>query len=72
MKISPLNLILSGLLLFSVGINCVLYSRIIILNEFITSLNPWMTVDEFDHLRQEIDRLDSEKYQIVPPTKFPN
>jgi hypothetical protein len=66
MKISPLNLILSGLLLFSIGTNCVLYGRIIVLNEFITSLNPWMTVDQFDHLRKEINRLDSQKYQIIP------
>jgi len=66
MKISPLNLILSGLLLFSIGTNCVLYSRIIVLNEFIKNTNPWMSVQEFDHFRQEIDRLDNEKYQIVP------
>ena len=66
MKISTLSLILSGLLLFSVGINCVLYSRIIILNEYIKNINPWMTVEEFDYLREEINRLDSQKYQIIP------
>ena len=63
---------LVGMLLFSIGMNIIFYNRILILQDFITGCNPWVTEDEFDRFRQEIDRLDNEKYQIVPPTKFTN
>ncbi len=52
--------------------NIIFYNRILILQDFITGFNSWVTPDQFDHFRQEINRLDNEKYQIVPPTKFTN
>jgi len=57
---------LIGLLLLSFGFNLVFYNRVIILQEHIISANPWVDVKQFDLLEKEIDRLDSEKYQIVP------
>lgn len=55
-----------GLLLLSFGFNLIFYNRIVILQEYIGSTNPWLSVKQFDLLKKEIDRLDGEKYQIVP------
>jgi hypothetical protein len=62
----PVYTCLVGLLLLSFGFNLILYSRISILQEYIISTNPWVSLKQFDLLEKEIDRLDSEKYQIVP------
>ena len=62
----PIYTFLIGMLLFSIGTNILFYSRIMILQDFIMGSNPWMTVDQFDHIQQEIQRLENEKYQIIP------
>jgi hypothetical protein len=56
---------LVGLLLLSFGFNLVFYNRIVILQEYVGSTNPWVSVKQFDLLEKEIDRLDSQKYQII-------
>jgi hypothetical protein len=62
----PIYTFLIGMLLFSIGTNILFYSRIMILQDFIMGFHPWMTVDQFDHIQQEIQRLENEKYQIIP------
>ena len=62
----PIYTFLIGMLLFSIGTNILFYSRIMILQDFIMGSHPWMTVDQFDHIQQEIQRLENEKYQIIP------
>jgi hypothetical protein len=62
----PVYTFLVGMLLFSIGTNILFYNRIMILQDFIMGSNPWMTVDQFDHIQKEIQRLENEKYQIVP------
>jgi hypothetical protein len=56
---------LVGLLLLSFGFNLVFYNRIVILQEYVSSTNPWVSVKQFDLLEKEIGRLDSQKYQII-------
>jgi hypothetical protein len=56
---------LVGLLLLSFGFNLVFYNRIVILQEYVGSTNPWVSVKQFDLLEKEIGRLDSQKYQII-------
>lgn len=68
----PIYTFLIGLLLLSVGTNIVFYNRILILQDFIIGLNPWMTVDQFDLIQKEIIRLENEKYDIVPSHKYTN
>jgi hypothetical protein len=60
------------MLLFSVGANILFYNRIMILQDFIIGSNTWMTVDQFDYIQEEIQRLANEKYQIVPSNKYIN
>jgi hypothetical protein len=43
-----------------------------ILQDFIIGSNTWMTVDQFDYIQEEIQRLANEKYQIVPSNKYTN
>lgn len=66
----PVYTLLVGLLLLSVGTNVLFYNRILILQDFIIGLNPWVTVNQFDLIKQEITRLEQEKYQIVPPKTY--
>jgi hypothetical protein len=61
---------LIGMLLFSVGTNILFYNRIMILQDFIIGSNTWMTVDQFDHIQEEIQRLANEQYQIIPSNKY--
>ncbi len=65
----PIYTFLVGMLLFSIGTNIIFYNRITILQDFIVGCNPWMTVDQFDHIQKEIDRLEQEKYMINIPNK---
>jgi hypothetical protein len=62
----PIYTFLVGMMLFSIGTNIIFYNRITLLQDFIMGSNPWMTVDQFDHIQKEIQRLENEKYQIVP------
>jgi hypothetical protein len=57
----PVYTILIGLLLMSVGYSFILYHRLSKANEFISAMNPWLSVYEYNLLTKEIDRLESEK-----------
>lgn len=61
----PVYVMLVGCLLISFGFNLILYNRVIILQDFIKGINPWMSVEQFDLLKTEIDRLESQKYNIT-------
>lgn len=66
----PIYTLLIGLLLLSIGTNCLFYNRILILQDFIIGLNPWVSINQFELLQKEISRLEKEKYQIVSPNKY--
>ena len=57
---------LIGLLLLSFGFNLVFYNRILIFQEHIISTDPWISVQEFNSIKKEINRLENERYQIIP------
>ncbi len=58
--------ILIGLLLISFGANFILYNRILIYQDFIVGQNRWITPEQFIDIENEIKRLETEKYQIIP------
>jgi hypothetical protein len=62
----PIYSLLIGLLLLSVGTNIIFYNRILILQDFVVGVNPWINVNQFELLQKEIYRLENEKYQMVP------
>ena len=66
----PIYTFLIGLLLLSIGTNVLFYNRILILQDFIFGVNPWVTVDQLGLIEQEITRLENEKYQIISPNKY--
>lgn len=63
---------LIGCLLFSIGTNLFFYNRILILQDFLLGTNKWISNEDFDLVKQEISRLEKEKYQIVTPNKYSN
>jgi len=56
---------LIGLLLLSFGFNLVFYNRILIFQEHIISADPWISVQEFNSIKKEINRLENERYRII-------
>lgn len=63
----PIYTMLIGLMLVSIGFNILFYGRILILQEFMKATNPWVSENEFDLFKKELSRLESKKYEIVPP-----
>lgn len=63
---------LIGCLLLSIGTNLLFYNRILILQDFLLGTNNWITNEQFDLVKQEIDRLEKEKYQIIEPNIYSN
>lgn len=61
----PVYSILIGLLMVSVGFNIIFYHRISNLQDFIKGLNPWISVEHFDLMKTEINRLENEQYKII-------
>jgi hypothetical protein len=57
--------IIIGCLLFSIGTNIFLYNRILILQDFLIGANTWITKDQFNIIKEEIERLEKEKYQLT-------
>jgi len=66
----PFYTFLIGLLTLSIGINILFYNRILILQDFIFGTNPWISVDQYNLIEKEIQRLDNEKYRIVLPNEY--
>jgi hypothetical protein len=62
----PIYILLIGIILFSVGINIVFYNRILILQDFMVGANPWVDLEQFHSMKQEIQRLQNDKYKILP------
>lgn len=60
----PIYTFLIGIILFSVGTNIVFYNRILILQDFMLGANPWVDLDHFHSMKQEIKRLQNNKYLI--------
>lgn len=56
--------LLIGILFLSIGFNFMFYHRLVILQEFIKTTNPWVTNSELNLIEQEINRLENTKYQI--------
>jgi hypothetical protein len=72
MKILSVQPIIVGILLISLCGNFALYARLQYLQNYVNEINYWVKPNEFDLLKKEIDRLENEKYQIIPPNKFTN
>lgn len=53
----PIYTMLIGLLLLSVATNILFYNRILILQDFLFESNPWVTSDEFNSMKLEINKL---------------
>ena len=52
-------------LLISSGLNIIFYNRLTVLQELIQNVNPWwMNINEFEHIKSEINRLEKEQYKI--------
>lgn len=56
--------LLIGLLILSFATNILFYNRILILQDFITGSNPWISKEEFISIEKEINRLSENKYTI--------
>jgi len=57
----PIYTILIGLLSVSFGYNIILNYRLNKSNEFISAVNPWVSLYEYNLLTKEIKKLESEK-----------
>jgi uncharacterized membrane protein len=55
---------LVGCLMFSIATNLFFYNRILILQDFLLGANTWITKDQFNSIKEEITRLEKDKYQI--------
>jgi hypothetical protein len=62
----PWYTFLVGLLFLSVSFNYLLYTKIKTLNSYISCVNPWMSVEQFISIQQEIHSLENERYKIIP------
>ena len=59
-------------LILSISLNIIFYNKIITLHKFIKTINPWISVEEFNLIETEIYRLENQKYEIIPQQKFSN
>jgi hypothetical protein len=53
---------LIGCLIFSLCTNVLFYGRILILQDFLKGSNPWVSIEELNSLRKEIDKLSNVEY----------
>jgi hypothetical protein len=58
----PVYTLLIGLLIISFATNILFYNRILILQDFVSGINPWISTPELESIKKEINWLSNQKY----------